>query len=193
MNIKSAKYLTSVVEEKNILNDEMIEFAFVGRSNVGKSSLINNLTNQKNLAKTSSTPGLTKMINYFVVNDRFRIVDLPGYGYAKTGHKHIANWAGLMEKYLICSPNLKTVFVLVDCRHEPSELDKMMLEFLNSYQIPYMVIATKVDKIAKTKVPQACAMIAKNLGIRKELVMPYSSENGTGREKLLQYLDSVLD
>ena len=128
MNIKSAKYLTSVVEEKNILNDEMIEFAFVGRSNVGKSSLINNLTNQKNLAKTSSTPGLTKMINYFVVNDRFRIVDLPGYGYAKTGHKHIANWAGLMEKYLICSPNLKTVFVLVDCRHEPSELDKMMLE-----------------------------------------------------------------
>lgn len=193
MNIKSAKYLTSVVEEKNILNDEMIEFAFVGRSNVGKSSLINNLTNQKNLAKTSSTPGLTKMINYFVVNDRFRIVDLPGYGYAKTGHKHIANWAGLMEKYLICSPNLKTVFVLVDCRHEPSELDKMMFEFLNSYQIPYMVIATKVDKIAKTKVPQACAMIAKNLGIRKELVMPYSSENGTGREKLLQYLDSVLD
>ena len=193
MNIKSAKYLTSVVEEKNILNDEMIEFAFVGRSNVGKSSLINNLTNQKNLAKTSSTPGLTKMINYFVVNDRFRIVDLPGYGYAKTGHKHIANWAGLMEKYLICSPNLKTVFVLVDCRHEPSELDKMMLEFLNSYQIPYMVIATKVDKIAKTKIPQACAMIAKNLGIRKELVMPYSSENGTGREKLLQYLDSVLD
>ncbi len=193
MNIKSAKYLTSVVEEKNILNDEMIEFAFVGRSNVGKSSLINNLTNQKNLAKTSSTPGLTKMINYFVVNDRFRIVDLPGYGYAKTGHKHIANWAGLMEKYLICSPNLKTVFVLVDCRHEPSELDKMMLEFLNSYQIPYMVIATKVDKIAKSKVPQACAMIAKNLGIRKELVMPYSSENGTGREKLLQYLESVLD
>lgn len=193
MNIKSAKYLTSVVEEKNILNDEMIEFAFVGRSNVGKSSLINNLTNQKNLAKTSSTPGLTKMINYFVVNDRFRIVDLPGYGYAKTGHKHIANWAGLMEKYLICSPNLKTVFVLIDCRHEPSELDKMMLEFLNSYQIPYMVIATKVDKIAKSKVPQACAMIAKNLGIRKELVMPYSSENGTGREKLLQYLESVLD
>lgn len=193
MNIKSAKYLTSVVEEKNILNDEMIEFAFVGRSNVGKSSLINNLTNQKNLAKTSSTPGLTKMINYFVVNDRFRIVDLPGYGYAKTGHKHIANWAGLMEKYLICSPNLKTVFVLVDCRHEPSELDKMMLEFLNSYQIPYMVIATKVDKIAKSKVPQACVMIAKNLGIRKELVMPYSSENGTGREKLLQYLESVLD
>lgn len=193
MNITSAKYIISVVEEKNILKDDMVEFAFVGRSNVGKSSLINSLTNQKNLAKTSSTPGLTKMINYFLVNDRFRIVDLPGYGYAKTGQKHIANWAGLMETYLTSSPNLKTVFVLVDCRHEPSDLDKMMLDFLNSYQIPYIVVATKVDKLAKSKVPQACTKIAKVLGVRKELVLPYSSENGTGREKLLQYLENVLD
>ncbi|MBP3619155.1 MAG: YihA family ribosome biogenesis GTP-binding protein [Clostridia bacterium] len=192
MKITSARYLTSVVEEKKILDDDMVEFAFVGRSNVGKSSLINSLTNQKNLAKTSSTPGLTKMINYFVVNELFRIVDLPGYGYAKTGHKHIANWAGLMEKYLIKSPNLKTVFVLVDCRHKPNELDKMMLEFLNSYQIPYIVIATKVDKLAKSKVPQACSAIAKELGVRKEMVMAYSSENGCGKEKLLQYLENIL-
>lgn len=192
MKITNARYLTSVVEEKKILNDDMIEFAFVGRSNVGKSSLINSLTGQKNLAKTSSTPGLTKMINYFVVNELFRIVDLPGYGYAKTGHKHIANWAGLMEKYLIKSPNLKTVFVLVDCRHKPNELDQMMLEFLNSYQIPYIVIATKVDKIAKSKVPQACNAIAKELGIRKEMVMAYSSENGFGKDKLLEYIENIL-
>lgn len=192
MKITSARYLTSVVEEKKILDDDMVEFAFVGRSNVGKSSLINSLTNQKNLAKTSSTPGLTKMINYFVINDLFRIVDLPGYGYAKTGHKHIANWAGLMEKYLIKSPNLKTVFVLVDCRHKPNELDKMMLEFLNSYQIPYIVIATKVDKLAKSKVPQACTAIAKELGIRREVVMAYSSENGFGKEKLLEYIENIL-
>ncbi len=193
MNIKSAKYLTSVVDEKSILKDDMPEFAFVGRSNVGKSSLINSLCNVKNLAKTSSTPGLTKMINYFVVNDHFRIVDLPGYGYAKTGHKHIANWAGLMEKYLTFSPNLKTVFVLLDCRHEPNELDKMMLDFLNSYQIPYFIIATKVDKLAKSKVPQACNSIAKTLGVRKELVQGYSSENNFGREKLLDYIESVLE
>jgi len=192
MNIKSAKYLTSVVNEKDILKDDMVEFAFVGRSNVGKSSLINCLTAQKNLAKTSSTPGLTKMINYFLVNDFFRIVDLPGYGYAKTGHKHIANWSGLMEKYLTKSPNLKTVFVLVDCRHEPNELDKMMLDFLNAYEIPYLIIATKVDKIAKSKVSQACAMIAKTLGVRKELVRGFSSENRYGRDDLLEYIENLL-
>ena len=176
MNIKSAKYLTSVVEEKNILTDDMMEIAFVGRSNVGKSSLINSLVGQKNLAKTSSTPGLTKMINYFVVNELFKIVDLPGYGYAKTGQKHIANWAGLMEKYLLNSPNLKSVFVLIDCRHKPSDLDKMMLDFLNSYQIPYIIVATKVDKLAKTKIPQACSQIAKELNVRKEIILYDSNE-----------------
>lgn len=193
MKITSAKYLTSVVDKKNILKDDMVELAFVGRSNVGKSSLINTVVGQKNLAKTSSTPGLTKMINYFVVNDLFRIVDLPGYGYAKTGHKHIANWAGLMETYLIESPNLKTVFLLVDCRHEPNELDKMMLDFLNAYQIPFMIIATKVDKLAKSKIPQACNMIAKTLGVRKELVQGFSSENGYGKEKLLEYIQSIVE
>lgn len=192
MKIVSARYFTSVVDENKILKDDMVEFAFVGRSNVGKSSLINSLCGQKNLAKTSSTPGLTKMINYFIVNEKFRIVDLPGYGYAKTGHRHIANWAGLMEKYLTISPNLKTVFLLLDSRHEANELDKMMLEFLNAYKIPYLVIATKVDKLAKSKISQACEMIAKSLNLRKELVLPYSSENGYGREKLLEYIENAL-
>lgn len=192
MNITSARYLTSVVDAKNIIEDDLVEFAFVGRSNVGKSSLLNSLTGKKNLAKTSSTPGLTKMINYFIVNEKFKFVDLPGYGYAKTGHKHIANWAGLMEQYLLKSPSLKSVFVLVDCRIEPTELDKMMLDFLNSYQIPYVVIATKVDKIAKSKIPQACTKIAKVLSIRKEIIFPYSSENMFGREKLLEYIENTL-
>lgn len=193
MKIVSAKYLTSVVNEKDILNDELLEFAFVGRSNVGKSSLINALTGVKNLAKTSSTPGLTKMINYFLINNSFKFVDLPGYGYAKTGQKHIANWAGLMEKYLLNSTLLKTVFVLVDSRHEPSELDKMMIEFLNHYQIPYMLIATKVDKLAKSKIPQNLSKIAKTLGVRRELILPFSSETLFGKDKILDYIETVLD
>ena len=193
MKIVIEKYLTSAVDEGGILNDDCVEVAFVGRSNVGKSSLLNSLCGQKNLAKTSSTPGLTKMVNYFLVNDRFRIVDLPGYGYAKTGQKHIANWAGLMERYLLSSPNLRTVFVLLDCRHQPGELDKMMLDFLNFHQIPYVLVATKVDKIAKSKIPQACSSIAKTLGVRKEIVFPYSSENGFGKERLLEYLEGVTE
>lgn len=192
MKITSARYLTSVVKKNDILNDDMVEFAFVGRSNVGKSSLINSLVGQKNLAKTSSTPGLTKMINYFVVNEHFRIVDLPGYGYAKTGHKHIANWAGLMEEYLTLSPNLKAVFVLVDCRIKPTDLDKMMIDFLNSYQIPYVILVTKVDKLAKTKIAQACGDIAKELGVRKEIIFACSSDSGFGKEKILDYIENVL-
>ncbi len=193
MKITSARYLTSVVKADDILKDECIEFAFVGRSNVGKSSLINCLTAKKNLAKTSSTPGLTKMVNYFVINEKFRIVDLPGYGYAKTGQKHIANWAHLMEDYLLQSPNLKTVFVLVDCRIKPSELDKMMLEFLNNYQIPYMVVMTKVDKLAKSKVPQAASAVAKELGIRREMIIPFSSETAVGKESLLSYIGAIVE
>lgn len=192
MKIVKAEYLTSVVEEDKILKDDCAEVAFVGRSNVGKSSLINALCGLKNLAKTSSTPGLTKMVNYFFINNQFRIVDLPGYGYAKTGQEHIANWAGLMEKYLLTSTSLRTVFVLVDCRHEPGELDRMMLHFLNVYEIPYMVIATKVDKIAKSKIGQACEKIAKVLGIRKEIVLPFSSENGFGKERLLETVGGIV-
>ena len=191
MKIVSAKFLTSVAEEEKIIKDDVPEIAFVGRSNVGKSSLINSLCGVKNLAKTSSMPGLTKYINYFLINENFRIVDLPGYGYAQTGQKHIANWAGLMEKYLLSSNSLKTVFVLVDCRHTPSELDKMMLEFLNSYQIPYIIVATKVDKLAKSKVLQACGQIAKALNVRNEIVYPFSSQTLFGKAQLLDYIDGV--
>ena len=191
MKIVNAKFLLSVAEEKSIIKDDVPEIAFVGRSNVGKSSLINSLCGVKNLAKTSSMPGLTKYINYFLINNEFRIVDLPGYGYAQTGQKHIANWAGLMEKYLLSSNSLRAVFVLVDCRHTPSELDMMMLDFLNSYQIPYIIVSTKVDKLAKSKVSQACSQIAKVLNVRKEIIYPFSSETQFGRTQLLDYIDGI--
>lgn len=192
MKITEAKFLKSAVDESGIIKDERVEIAFVGRSNVGKSSLINSLCGQKNLAKTSSTTGLTKTINYFLINNLFRLVDLPGYGYAKTGKNHIANWAGLIEKYLVESKSLRVVFVLVDCRHEPTELDHLMLEFLKSYQIPFIVVATKVDKIAKSKVSQACNVIAKQLALRKEMIFPYSAQTSFGKEQLLEYLEGVL-
>ena len=130
MNIKSAKYLTSVVECDKILDDGVPEFAFVGRSNVGKSSLINNLTGVNGLAKTSATPGKTRMINYFLINDELRFVDLPGYGYAKVGKSHLDVWSGLMGEYLLGSQSLKMIFLLLDIRHEPTEQDKQMLKFM---------------------------------------------------------------
>ena len=130
MVIKKAVYKTSVTNIKNILDDGVPEFAFVGRSNVGKSSLINALTNTKSLAKASATPGKTKMINYFEINDSFRFVDLPGYGYAKTGKVHQEVWSELIGKYLEESKSLVTIFVLVDIRHLPTVQDMQMVEFL---------------------------------------------------------------
>ena len=142
MLIKSAKYKTSAVNKSGIIQDEVPEISFVGRSNVGKSSLINNLVGIKNLAKTSSTPGLTKMVNYFDVNKgEFRFVDLPGYGFAKVGKGQKNIWSSLMSDYLSLTQNLRLVFVLVDSRHEPSELDKMMIDYLMQNQIPFSVIA----------------------------------------------------
>ena len=151
MVIKKAVYLKSVVKICDILNDDVPEFAFVGRSNVGKSTLINSIVNNKNLAKTSSVPGKTKMINYFEINDNFRLVDLPGYGYAKVGKEQFDVWSGLIGEYLTRSQSLQTVFVLLDIRHAPTNQDKQMIEFLVYNNLPFMIIATKADKVAKSK------------------------------------------
>ena len=152
MKVKNASFVTTVVSGKDLRQDLKNEFAFVGRSNVGKSSLINALTNQNRLAKTSSTPGLTKNINYFSVNNgEFHIVDLPGYGYHRAGKNEEEKWSTLLEEYFLNSPNLKCVFVLVDSRHLLSELDKVMLSFLLYHQIPYLVVATKIDKLKNSE------------------------------------------
>lgn len=193
MKIISAKYKTSVVEKKNIIDDGVPEFAFVGRSNVGKSSLINLLTNTKGLAKTSATPGKTKMINYFDINDSFRFVDLPGYGFAKVGHSHLDVWSGLMGEYLLGSNSLLTTFLLLDIRHKPTEQDRQMLNFLIYNNLPFCVIATKGDKIAKSKHKQAIGALAKELKIRAELVILSSSEQNLGKDKILEYIKTRLE
>lgn len=193
MIIKSAEYLTSVVEKSKIIRDDIPEFAFVGRSNVGKSSLINFLTGKKGLAKTSATPGKTKMVNYFDINNQFRLVDLPGYGFAKVGKSNLDVWSSLMGDYLTGAENLLVVFVLLDIRHLPTAQDKQMIEFLSYYQIPFCVIATKADKIAKSKYKQSISAMAKFLKIREELFIVTSSEGNIGREKLLEYMGNRLE
>lgn len=188
--IKKARYITSAVQKNQFLNKH-IEVAFVGRSNVGKSSLINCLVNQKKLAKTSSTAGLTKMINYFLINDEIYFVDLPGYGYSKTGKKHQKLWSILIEDYLTFSNKLKMVFLLVDIRHKPSNLDVLMQKFLFYNNIPYKIVATKYDKIAKTKVNTFLKLIADNLNVTIKNIIPFSSNNKFGKDILLNIIGEI--
>lgn len=191
MVIKSAEYLTSVVSCDKIIK-EGVDFAFVGRSNVGKSSLINSLVNQKKLCKTSSLPGRTRMINYFLINKEFRFVDLPGYGFAKAGKENKLMWANIMEKYLLSTNCLKRVFMLVDCRIEPTELDVRMIKFLFYNQIPFTIIATKVDKLPKTKISAYVQKCANKLAVGKGNIIPYSSETGLNREQILNIIEEDL-
>lgn len=200
--IISSDYKTSATKAEQFLSD-LPEIAFVGRSNVGKSSLINSLTGTKRLARTSSTPGLTKMVNYFIINNNFYFVDLPGYGFSKTGKAHKELWSNLIEQYLLFSKQLKLVFLLLDLRHKPSELDFKMLKFLYLYKIPFKIIATKSDKVAKSKVKNYCLKLATNLSIGVDDIIPYSinttiSNYNTkidfnfGKEKVLKLIKSYL-
>ncbi len=194
MKIINAEYKISAVKKDGIIIDEIPEIAFVGRSNVGKSSLINNLVNRKKLAKTSSTPGLTKMVNYFDINSgEFRFVDLPGYGYAKTSKNQKDIWSSLMAEYLEGSTSLKLVFVLLDIRHKPTELDKMMISYLMTNQIPFSIIATKSDKLSKAQQHKALLIITKELCVRKEMIFTHSSEKGTGKEAVLNYIQNIFE
>ena len=193
MEIKEVKYLTSVVDESKILQDGLAEFAFVGRSNVGKSSLINMLCNRKKLALASSTPGKTKMINYFLVNKSFKFVDLPGYGFSKSGKSHILRWADIIERYLFLSRQLKVVFCLMDCRILPTDNDKMMIEFLMYNNIPFKIILTKIDKLSNNQIALQINKIANNLGLRRESFFLSSSGNRYGREEILNYIEGVLE
>lgn len=191
MIIKSAEYLTSVVSKDKIIRDG-IDFAFVGRSNVGKSSLINSLVNQKKLCKTSSLPGRTRMINYFNINKSFRFVDLPGYGYAKAGKQNKIMWANIMEDYLLNTNCLKRVFMLIDSRIEPTELDLRMIKFLFYNQIPFTILATKTDKLPKSKINAYIQVCANKLGVGKDNIIPYSSETSFNRDKVLTVIENDL-
>lgn len=193
MIISNAKFKTSVVNKEGLLKDGVPEFCFVGRSNVGKSSLINSLVNQKKLVKTSSTPGHTKMINYFDINDAsFRFVDLPGYGFARTGKSHQDIWASLMELYLSNNPQIKMIFLLVDIRHTPTEHDKQMLKYVFYNHLPVTVIATKCDKVPKSKIINYISNIASNLALGRDNVIAYSSETAYNKDKIFNVIENCL-
>ena len=188
MKILCAEYLTSVVSADKLLKDG-VEFAFVGRSNVGKSSFINSLVGQNKLCKTSSLPGRTRMVNYFLINKEFRFVDLPGYGFAKAGKENKIIWANIMEDYLTKTTCLKRVFMLVDIRIDPTELDKKMLKYLFYYGIPTTIIATKADKLAKSKISAYVQNVANKLNVGKDNIIAYSSETNFNKDKILDIIE----
>jgi len=188
--IKNAKFVTSVGVGSEMPPKLSAEIAIVGKSNVGKSSLINSLCGRNKLAKTSATPGKTRLINYFLLNDEFYLVDLPGYGYAAAPKDEQQKWAGLMESYL-SSGRVTHIYMLIDIRHEPTVLDRQMFGYILYYGIPYTLIATKADKLARSKRKQAACAAAKLLGAPPYAVA-YSSESGDGKEELLERIDAVV-
>lgn len=172
------------------------EVAFAGRSNAGKSSLINCLMERKSLARTSSSPGKTQTINYYLINDELYLVDLPGYGYAKTSRETAQKWGRMIEKYLTTSEQLSAVFVLVDIRHTPSEQDLMMIDYLAYLEIETVVIATKADKLKRSQIEKNLDIIKKSISENTHapsdmIILPFSSVTKYGREDVLDLMDQV--
>lgn len=188
--IKQAEFVTSVGAGSAYPPPERAEIAIVGKSNVGKSSLINHLCGNKKLAKTSQTPGKTRLINFFLLNRDFYLVDLPGYGFARASKTEQAGWGSLMEQYL-SSGRVQHLFLLIDIRHAPTAEDRQMFEWVLYYGLPFTLIATKADKIAKSKRRQAANQAANLLGAPPAAI-PYSSESGDGKEAVLERIGQIL-
>ena len=193
MKILDVKLTISAVRKSQFPEDRKSEFLLVGRSNVGKSSFINTLINRKNFARTSSIPGKTQTLNFYLINDYFYIVDAPGYGYAKV-NKQLKNKFGLiMEDYLEGRENLKMVFMLIDFRHKPTEDDVLMYKYLKHYDIPVSIICTKLDKVKKNAHEKQLNLISKTLEVPKEELILFSSVTKTGKQdtytKIIEQLD----
>lgn len=191
MIIKNAKFITSVADKKNFLKSDKPIIAVCGKSNVGKSSLINALANKKGLARTSVTPGRTRLINYFDFGE-FILADLPGYGFAKVSDSEKKKWANLMEEYFASDTALNHVIMLVDIRHDPTRDDLGMINYLHSYALPFTVVATKADKIGKTRIYERVKSIGNYLAIGMDSVIATSSETGYGKDKVLSKIEHVL-
>ena len=194
LKIKKAELETVAVKTAQYPPDTMPEVAFAGRSNVGKSSLLNLLTGRKSLARVSGSPGKTRTINFYKVNDAFRIVDLPGYGYAKVSKSVTENWGEMMETYLRGREGLKKVIQLVDVRHAPSAQDVQMYEYLKHYGLDGIVVATKADKVSRNELQKCIRVIRNTLELSPEdLVIPVSALKRTGQDILLGEIEKLLE
>ena len=193
MNVNNVSLETVCGITSTLPENTLPEFAFAGKSNVGKSSLINALINRKALARTSAQPGKTQTINFYNVEEQLYFVDLPGYGYAKVSQEIKEKWGKMIEKYLQKSKQLKLVFLLIDIRHEPSANDKNMYEWIEYNGFEPIIIATKLDKINRSQVAKHVKMLRTGLGLKKETVLiPFSAETKQGKEEIWSVIESYL-
>ena len=193
MKINRSEIETVAVKPSQYPAADKPEIAFAGRSNVGKSSLLNLLTGRKSLARVSGSPGKTRTINFYLINDEFRIVDLPGYGYARVSKSESRSWGEMMESYLEKRPNLVKVIQLVDIRHKPSAQDVQMYDYLKYYGLDGVVVATKADKISNNEKQKNTKVIRETLGMSKDdIIVPVSALKRTGQDKLLDVMEELL-
>ena len=193
MVIKNVNLETVCGITSTLPDNQFPEFAFAGKSNVGKSSLINGLMNRKNYARTSQEPGKTQTINYYNINGEFYLVDLPGYGYAKVSEKTKEQWGKMVERYLHTSRQLRRVFLLIDIRHDPSANDVQMYKWIVHQGFQPVIIATKADKIKPSQIEKHLSMLRAGLGIPEDIrIYPYSALKKTGRDEIYELMDSIL-
>lgn len=193
MIIKSVQFVKSAAKAHHYPEYNLPEIAFAGRSNVGKSSLINTLVQRKNLVKTSSRPGCTQLINFFLVNETLSLVDLPGYGYAKVSKKIRARWRPMVNQYLNARHNLSGLILLIDIRRDPGREEFTLLKWLKENEIPYVVILTKSDKLSHNQQQKRHTIICKKLDRLKNGMILFSAKNRKGRETVLNEIENLID
>lgn len=194
MNVNNVELTAVCGRKEQYPNTELPEVAFVGKSNVGKSSLINCMVNRKSLARTSQNPGKTRTINFYNVENIVHFVDLPGYGYARAAKSEIAKWGKMIEEYLLERSQLKSIILLIDIRHEPSDNDKIMYDWLKHYGYKIIIVTTKSDKLKRSQINKHISIISKSLQLDKDdLLVSFSSETKDGRERLWDIIKNVIE
>ena len=193
MKVNNVSLDAVAVKPAQYPTDGKLEVAFAGKSNVGKSSLINSMVYRKAIARTSQNPGKTRTINFYNVEDALYFVDFPGYGYAKAPKTEIAKWGKMIENYLLKREELRAIILLIDIRHEPGENDKMMYDWLRHYGYKIIIVATKSDKLKRSQLPKHISMLRKSLNLDKDdVLIPFSSETKDGRDELWSVIENVI-